>query len=194
MSAEIHPRVEEAASGRLPEWARATSARRAHMARVAELLEGWAHALELDRTDVLRWRAAGFLHDALRDADPEALRDQVPPGQAVLPGPVLHGPAAARRLREDGMDDDALLRAVAYHTLGHPELDRLGRALYVADFLEPGRTFRNGWRRGLRERMPGELGEVVREVLAARITHQVGRGGLLLAPTVDFWNVVAAEG
>lgn len=190
----IHPVVARAAGGRLPEWAEASAARREHMARVAALLEGWAGALGLDREERTRWLAAAWLHDALRNADPEALRPRVPPPAAALPGPLLHGPAAAERLRIDGVDDGELLRAVAYHTLGHPGLAALGRALYAADFLEPGRDLLNDWRAGLRDRCPGDLPGVVKEILGARIVHLVGRGSPLRAETVAFWNAMAVGG
>jgi 2-amino-4-hydroxy-6-hydroxymethyldihydropteridine diphosphokinase len=160
------------------------------MERVAELLGEWARARGLGVEDQLRWRAAGWLHDALRDAPSEELRPRVRPEDRALPGPVLHGPAAAEALRADGVEDPPLLRAVAWHTLGDPDFDALGRAMYAADFLEPGRDLRNSWRAGLRARMPGELDPVVREVVAARIAHQVGRGGLLQPRTVAFWNLL----
>ena len=90
---------------------------------------------------------------------------------AELPGKLLHGPAAAGRLAREGVEDDGLLRAVAFHTLGHPGLDTAGVALYAADFLEPGRTVRAEWRASLRRRMPGELDEVALEVADARTKH-----------------------
>lgn len=190
----LHPLVRAAAEGELPEWSRAGRARRAHMDRVVALLDEWAREADLPERDRLRWRAAGYLHDALREADPEALRPRVPPALADLPGRVLHGPAAAERMRAAGVGDAPLLLAVAFHTLGHPRFDLLGRALYAADFLEPGRSFRPGWRKALRRRMPAESGIVVREIVAARIAHQVERGGPLRPETVDFWNVLVEGG
>jgi len=71
--ASPHPPVSAAAAGRLPRWAAAGEERRAHMARVAALLEAWARDLGLGNRDILRWRAAGYLHDALRDASPRRL-------------------------------------------------------------------------------------------------------------------------
>lgn len=191
---DLHPLVRAAADGTFPSWTRASEARRGHMDRVAELLGGWAGALGLSEADAARWRAAGRLHDVLREADPDELRPRVPPDLAHLPGAVLHGPAAAEALRIEGVRDGALLRAVAWHTLGHRDLDALGRAVYAADFLEPGRDLRNAWRAGLRDRMPGELDDVMREILGARIAHQVERGGSVQPWTVELWNVLVSEG
>lgn len=186
----LHPLVRAAARGRLPEWAVAGKRRRAHLERVAALMKTWARARDLSNSDVRRWTAAGVLHDALRDADPEDLRDQVPPGLRDLHGKVLHGPAAAARLKKEGVDDPSLLRAVAYHTLGHPGFDDLGRALYAADFLEPGRSFSAGWREQLRERMPDDLDQVAREILEARIRHLLDRSRPVRPETMEFWNVM----
>lgn len=187
----VHPSVERAALGELPSWTEADQDRRGHMARVAALLDAWGVALGLPEEERVRWAAVAWLHDALRSADPEALRARVPAAMSALPGLLLHGPAAAERLRGDGVRDGDLLRAIAYHTLGHARLGALGRALYAADFLEPGRDLLNEWRSALRERMPGALTDVVREVLGARIAHLVGRGSTLRPETVEFWNSLA---
>jgi 2-amino-4-hydroxy-6-hydroxymethyldihydropteridine diphosphokinase len=188
-----HPIVERAALGELPPWAEASESRRAHMARVAALMGSWSEELALPMPERVRWVAVAWLHDALRDADPDTLRSRVPPAMAALPGPLLHGPAVAERLRLDGVADGEILGALAYHTLGHPELGTLGQALYAADFLEPGRDLLNDWRATLRARMPEELTDVVRELLAARIVHLVERGSAMRPETVAFWNSLAVE-
>ncbi len=164
------------------------------MARVAELLETWARARGADRSELLRWRAAAFLHDVLREAEPSYLRSLVPEGLRDLPDPVLHGPAAAARLEREGVRDPALLHAVAFHTIGHPKLDRLGRALYAADFLDAGRDCNGEWAAGLRDRMPEDPDEVVTAVARARIERLLERGSLLRSETVAFWNSLVGGG
>lgn len=188
---DVHPVVERAARGQLPDWAVADEARRRHMDRVAALLREWAEARGESEADVIRWSAAGHLHDALRSAEAETLRTLGSGELDDLPGPLLHGPAAARRLHQDGVRDPELLRAVAYHTLGSAEFDDLGLALYAADFLEPGRDVRNDWRAGLRERMPEELERVVREILRARIEHLLDHDRPVRAETMAFWNRIS---
>jgi len=187
-AALLHPLVERAAAGELPAWAVAGESRREHIERVRRLLEGWALALGLPEEERIRWCAAGTLHDAFRDASPDILRPRVPPSLRGLPGKVLHGPAAAVRLQREGVGDRGLLRAVAFHTLGHPGLDAAGRALFVADVVEPGRSRRPEWRRKLRDRFPRRPGEVLGEVIRARLTWQLEAGRPLDPRTVRFWN------
>lgn len=185
--------IDRASRGELPDWAVQRPARRSHTARVAALMDRWAAALGLDDRERVRWRAAGWLHDALRDEDPETLRTLVPLEFRDLAGPLLHGPAAAERLRDEGVDDEGLLRAIAFHTIGHPEFDRLGRALYLADYLEPGRTFDPAGGAALRARMPEAMDEVLREVASARVAHLVRARRSIRPETLRFWNSLVEE-
>jgi 2-amino-4-hydroxy-6-hydroxymethyldihydropteridine diphosphokinase len=186
----MHDVIAAAARGDLPEWSKVSRRRRGHIERVAALLGDWASVLALPDTDCIRWRAAGFLHDALREVPPEDLRDVVPPSLRTLSGKLLHGPAAAERLRRDGVDDESLLRAVAYHTIGHPELDQLGRALFIADYIEPGRRYAPDRLAVLRARMPAAFNEVLEDVLRERIARQLGEGRSIRSETIAFWNAV----
>jgi len=189
----LHDIVLHAAEGVLPEWTVAGERRLEHMQRVSDLMSMWAAAAGLPDDEAQRWRAVGHLHDALRDEDPEVLRERVPPLLRDLPGPLLHGPAAAEQLRVDGVLDGELLAAVAWHTVGHQDFGHLGRALYAADFLEPGRSLLPEWREDLRARMPGDLDSVVYSVAQSRLGNLVERGGTILPRTLRFWNRLAGE-
>jgi HD superfamily phosphohydrolase YqeK len=182
--------VQAAAHGRLPSWAEASERRRAHIARVAALMEAWADACGLPPSEKSRWTAAAWLHDALRDADAGALRAEVPEAFRGLPDDLLHGPAVAARL--EGAADPELLDAVRYHTLGSPRFGRLGRALYLADFLEPGRDFAPEWTAALRARMPHDADAVLREVVDARVGHLAAGGHLPHPETRAFHAAVGA--
>lgn len=186
-----HERIAEAGgAGLLPPWARMSEGRRAHAERVAALLDGWAESLELDEADRVRWRAAARLHDALRGADEEELRFW---SDREGPTPLLHGFACARRLEGEGVDDRELLAAIEYHTLGHPDLGRLGRHLYLADFLEPGRSFLPDVRERIRALMPGRPLEALLSVVALRIAHRLEVRGPLARETTAFWNRLLDE-
>lgn len=191
---KLHPILSRAAGRQIPAWAQAGPARRAHMERVARLLGEWAAASGLGGREIERWMAAGWLHDVLREADSHELRELVPVELANLPAQVLHGPAAAVRLRAEGVDDEPFLLAIAFHTIGHPELDTLGRAVYAADFLEPGRRERMEWRETLRTRMLVEPDAVVREVARMRIGRLLDLAAPIRPETCDFWNTLTRNG
>lgn len=153
-------------------------------------MDTWAQRAGLSDDDRARWRATGLLHDVLRDADFDDLRQMVAPDLRDKPGKMLHGPGAAARLREEGVDDEPLLLAIAWHTLGHPDFDMLGKALYLADYTEPGRDYDSKKLARKRERVPSEMDAVLLDVATDRVRRSVKKGRPLLAPTVGFWNAL----
>ena len=173
---------------RLPEWAVVTDKRRAHIARVVELLERWAGAMQLPHDEATRWTTAGLLHDALRDAPEEMLRALS--GDGTRPVELLHGPAAAVRAEQDGERRQDVLDAVRYHTVGSPAWDRTGRALYLADFLEPGRSFLVSEREYLATQVPNDFDAAFRQGVRLRIEYSLSQGGELFSETVSLWNAV----
>lgn len=163
----------------LPAWAQVSPERRAHIERVVKLLNSWADAMHVDANERDRWLRAGWLHDALRDAP--------------LGDPLAHGPAAADRAAADGERDRGVLDAVRFHTVGAPDWDDVGRMLYLADFLEPGREFASAERAQFVRRVPAERDAVLREVARRRIEWLLGSGWQLPATTVAFWNQLAGR-
>lgn len=56
--------------------------------------------------------------------------------------PVLHAPAGAViAQKEFNIDDDEILEAIRYHTLGHPKMGNLAKIIYAADFIAEDRSF-----------------------------------------------------
>jgi HD superfamily phosphohydrolase YqeK len=158
--------------------------------RVAELVAGWAEAMGVPDSERNRWLRAVWLHDALRDAPPEELDRWAP----STPGPpeLRHGPASAARAKADGEVDRGVLDAVRYHSVGLAEWDMVGRVLYAADYLEPGRPFAPDTRAAFAQRFPDDPGGVLLEVARLRLQHQIASGWTLLEPTVRFWNSLVA--
>jgi len=183
-----------AVAAEFPSWARMTAARREHALRVAGLMEVWIGGLDLPAGAPARWRLAALHHDALKDAPARELRALLPGDESGLPDPLLHGPAAAARMEEEGIGDPEVRDAVRYHTVGHPSFRLLGQALYLADWLEPGRGFEDDVRRRLRGRLPGDWDDVLREVTRRRIGGLLGKTLPLRSETVGFWNARVVEG
>jgi HD superfamily phosphohydrolase YqeK len=158
----------------LPAWAQVDAKRRAHIERVATLIGSWAEAMRVSPAERSRWLKAAYLHDALKDA--------------TLTTRLAHGPAAADRAAAEGETDHGVLDAVRYHTIGYGGWDNVGRMLYLADFLEPGRTGNARTRAELAARVPRERDVVLREVARWRIEAVLHGEWPLLPETVGFWN------
>lgn len=170
----------------VPAWARMSSPRLDHVIRVAELVAWWADELGVSENERARWLRAVWLHDALRDA-PEAELEE---WASSTPGPIelRHGPASAARAKAEGELDRGVLDAVRYHSVGLAEWDMVGRVLYCADYLEPGRDFDNERRAELARRFPQDVGGVLRQVAQARLDHAIRCGWAIPEPTYRFWN------
>jgi 2-amino-4-hydroxy-6-hydroxymethyldihydropteridine diphosphokinase len=172
----------------LPGWACVTEKRRTHIERVTALLERWATELRVGNDEAREWRDAGLLHDSLRDASEEKLRALVPRPDFITE--MLHGPAAAVMLERDGDDRQDLLEAIRWHTVGSATWGRLGRALFMADFLEPGRNFARADRAYLAAHVATDFDATFRQVLRMRIDHALREGHTLFPETVALWNLV----
>jgi HD superfamily phosphohydrolase YqeK len=158
----------------LPTWAQAGRKRRAHIRRMAALLEEWADEMGTSKAERSRWLKACWLHDALRDAD--------------LPMGKSHGAAAADRAARYGETDGGVLSAVRHHSVGHASWDDVGKMLYLADFLEPGRKSRRKQRAAMARRVPLDRDGVLREILAQHMRSRVRKGRRIDPRTVEFWN------
>ena len=172
----------------LPEWAHVTEKRRAHIARVTTLLDTWADALRLAPDERRAWHDVGVLHDALRDASEEQLRRLT--GDAERPVHILHGPAVAALLDGAGEQRADVLDAIRWHTLGSAAWGRTGKALYMADFLEPGRPFLQADRAFLAAHVTADFDGVFRQVVRTRIEWTVREGKMLFPETAALWNAV----
>jgi HD superfamily phosphohydrolase YqeK len=172
----------------LPAWAQVSDKRRAHIVRVTTLLEHWAPDIARDADEALAMRDAGLLHDALRDAPESELRALS--GDAHSAVDLLHGPAAAERLVQLGETRGELLAAVRWHTLGCATWGRVGRALYMADFLEPGRKFAPADRAFLAARVATDFDGVFRQVVRLRLEWSLREGKELFPQAVALWNAV----
>lgn len=169
-----------------PPWAEISPGRRAHTERVIALLRQWANARGTAPVEYDRWVKAAYFHDALKDAAPERLLEIAPNPWGI---PALHhGPAAAALAERDGERDRGVLDAVRFHSVGYAGWDDVGRMLYLADFLDPGRRHDAGERDILAERVAADPRSVLREVARRRIEWHLRQGHPLLPETVEFWN------
>jgi HD superfamily phosphohydrolase YqeK len=170
----------------LPVWACVGRKRLAHIERVTSLLRAWGAAMRLGADEAQAWIDAGSWHDSLRDAPDEELLRLT--GDLTTPAALLHGPAAAVRLEAEGEERRDVLDAIRFHTVGSPDWSRTGRALYMADYLEPGRKFSKEDRNFLASQVPHSFDAVFRQVVRFRLDWSVREGNHIFPETVALWN------
>jgi HD superfamily phosphohydrolase YqeK len=175
----------------LPPWAEVSARRRAHIERVVALAGEWGDRMHVAADERARWLRGAWLHDALRDADSATIERWAPDDGTPLG--LRHGPASAAKAAAEGEADQGVLDAVRYHSFGFAGWDMVGRVLYCADYLEPGRTFRREWRAELAARFPDDPDGVLRAVATDRLRHLIDSGWPIPDPTAAFWNRVVAS-
>ena len=153
----------------LPAWAQVSRGRARHIVRVTTLLGEWADAMGLASDDRQCWVDAGRYHDALRDAPVDELRALA--GLGLEEVELLHGPAAAAKLERAGETRRNLLDAIRYHSIGWKDWDAVGKALYMADYLEPGRKFDLERRAALSALVPRDFEGAFRDVVRSRMAY-----------------------
>ena len=137
MESEIFEKIRSYAEENL------SSERYEHSVRVAETAAFMCGLYGLDEG---AGRLAGIAHDICKEIPRDEMEslageDGLPFDEFEKKKPsLLHGRAAAVKIRRDfGITDSDAIAAVANHTCGKPGLCELGKILFVADKIEPGR-------------------------------------------------------
>lgn len=103
---------------------------------------------------------AALTHDAAKELDYETQLELFPEDEraaaaALAPG-ILHGPAGAQLLaRHFGIDDPDIRSAVRYHTTLYENASPLDKIIFLADKIEPARSYKalNGLRKLARKHL-----------------------------------------
>jgi len=119
--------------------------RQKHSIEVSKLAKLLCKMYDIDSEKGL---LVGIAHDIAREFQKNKLeiyakKDGKPLSPWEKKNPVLlHGRAGAEYLKERwNIADAGILDAIRYHTCGRPGMSLLGKILFVADYLEPGRRF-----------------------------------------------------
>ena len=168
-----------------------------HSLNVAKVARKLAKMYDYD-PDVARM--AGILHDWDKALTNEELRDRaielkldVDPLVITDMPWLLHGPTAAAALaREYPEFGSEVFQAIARHTSGAPDMSELDCIIYIADIIEPDRTF--GDQRGI-QRLRSLVGTMPLEQLyfeAFKYTLEflISTDRVLYPGTIETWNVL----
>lgn len=158
-----------------------------HTLNVALLSCHYAHVFNPDLCD--KALIAGELHDCAKELDEELQWEMAREisGDTFDHKKLIHSPAGALfAQREFGVHDPAILDAIMYHTTGRGDMEELDKYVYVADKLEPARTYADL----TRERVLAEvdLNESIKLIIGNVKKKFESRGQDIHPLTFDFIN------
>ena len=167
-----------------------SSARYEHIRGVARTSLKLASRYKVDRKKA---ELAAWLHDGGKELSRGAMLEWLRGSALRLDGmekrmPGLWHPhvGAAIALKKWKIRDPGVLDAIRCHTLGRPEMGALAQVLFVADFIEPGRTFPGVER--ARQLAQKSLAEGVRAKAGMTIRHLLEKGMMIHPRLLDTWN------
>lgn len=104
------------------------------------------HLAQIYNVDLTQAGVAAMLHDCAKCLSRHETQEyaKLMGDDALLDRELAHGPAGAWLARERfSVDDPAILRAINYHTTGSPGMTSLDKIIFIADKVEPARTYDN---------------------------------------------------
>lgn len=142
---------------------------------------------------------AGLLHDIAKCLPDEKLIGDceeygLPISSCERKSPyLLHGKLGAYYAKTRfGILDPNILSAITYHTTGKPDMNLLEKIVFVADFIEPGRS---GYgipnMKQIRELAFTNLDKAVFEILKSTITYLETKNASIDTTTIDAYQYYA---
>ena len=166
----------------------------AHIHRVVEIARELAvcHGINQEQAAL-----AAMAHDVARAmTDGELLRRAagmgLPIGVVDRRVPILlHGPVGAEILQQEaGLTDISIYKAVYWHTTANPDLDELGKVVFIADKLDPAKIDSYPYLPQIRQMAFQDLDRAILHFLTRQAMDRLNRGELVHPVMVETRNVL----
>jgi len=121
-----------------------TKQRFEHTLRVAETAVKLA---KMNNASIEKAEIASIFHDYCKYRSLEEMRriiktTYLPKDLLLYHHELWHGPVASFMIEQEyGVEDEAIKKAIYYHTTGRANMSDLELIVFVADYIEPGRSF-----------------------------------------------------
>jgi predicted HD superfamily hydrolase involved in NAD metabolism len=166
----------------------------AHIHRVVEIARELAvcHGINQEQAAL-----AALAHDVARAmTDGELLRRAAGMGLPIrvvdrrVPI-LLHGPVGAEILQQEaGLTDISIYKAVYWHTTANPDLDELGKVVFIADKLDPAKIDSYPYLPQIRQMAFQDLDRAILHFLTRQAMDRLNRGELVHPVMVETRNAL----
>ena len=166
----------------------------AHIHRVVEIARELAvcHGINQEQAAL-----AALAHDVARAmTDGELLRRAagmgLPIGVVDRRVPILlHGPVGAEILQQEaGLTDISIYKAVYWHTTANPDLDELGKVVFIADKLDPAKIDSYPYLPQIHQMAFQDLDRAILHFLTRQAMDRLNRGELVHPVMVETRNAL----
>lgn len=161
-----------------------------HSMGVARLAKDTARRFGVDEN---RAYIAGVLHDCAKNIPEQEARRLcghygIRLNEVEEKNPALiHAPLGAYIARDEfKIDDEEILDAIRYHTVGRAKMTKLEKIIYVSDMAEESRDFQGVL--DIREKLLKNLDDAVLAALKFSVEFNIKKDKLIHPGTIDAWN------
>ena len=168
---------------------RLSTGRYEHVLRVAETAKTLAIKYQLS---VEQAEQAALFHDIAKCMDKDDLHLNLVLGDAdarlaSFHHELWHAPVGAMIVRDEfGMNDEDVLNAIRYHTTGRANMSMLEKLIYIADMIEPGRSFPGV--ENLRQRAEESLDTAMEACIYQSVQFLVNKRVAVFPDSIDCYN------
>ena len=104
---------------------------------------------------------------------------------------LLHGPVGAEILQQEaGLTDISIYKAVYWHTTANPDLDELGKVVFIADKLDPAKIDSYPYLPQIRQMAFQDLDRAILHFLTRQAMDRLNRGELVHPVMVETRNAL----
>lgn len=148
---------------------------------------------ETHGADKKRCYLAGLLHDVMKEELPEKQKQYVmesglsPDPAEVASKSLWHGIAGGYYVREKlKIDDDEVISAIRYHTVGCARMTLLEKIVYLGDMVSADRNYKDVEK--MRDYCYKDINVAMSVALGYQIAEVCGKCGLLPVSTFEAYN------
>ncbi len=152
------------------------------------------HGIDIHKTMV-----AAALHDYAKNMSPEALLEYAETHQIEVDSvmkvstELMHGLVGAKMVQfELGIEDQEILDAIAYHTIGRNQMSLMEKIVYLADAIEPGRSEYPGLE-ALRKIAYKDLDQGILASVTSTLNYVLERGFIIHPNSVALYNELVSK-
>lgn len=172
-----------------------TKERYEHSLRVAETAVQLAKRYD---APVEKVKLAAILHDYAKCMTEEELRNEIykydlPTMLLTYNAELWHAPVGAMIMKHQyGIDDDDIIHAIYYHTTGRADMSLVEQIIFIADYIEPGRTHLGV--EEVRDLAQRHLSQAIQRALRNTIIYLVNKNVTLYPDTFYAYNKFTVKG